>query len=180
MGNETAPEIAATPKSKVHWWKNLLRKKERPVDTQSRLDTNETELVGGFYIIPFWKIWVLTFVVAICLTLTGVWQLLLVAGFLGGFFPKGYKLKHGLRVGFLGGLAAWLFLFGFYALTTEMPVFLDRLVVDIIGLDRLAIPILFLFCSTFGGIFCGLGGMNGVLVSRLAQIYKKSRASTKR
>ena len=141
------------------------------------IEPQETELVGGFISLRFWQIWVLTFGIAVGLTLTGIWQLLLVAGFLGGFLPKSLKVKRGLLIGFLGGLFAWMLLFGIYALTTEMPVFLERLLVDIIGLDRFMIPLLFLICSTFGGLFCGLGGMNGVLVSRLVQLYRKARST---
>ncbi len=147
--------------------------------SRSGPDTTRTELVGGFYSMPLWKTWVITFGTAVGLTLTGVWQLLLVAGFFGGFLPKGLKVKRGLLIGFMGGLVAWMFLFGLYSLTTEMPVFLDRLLVDIIGLDRFMIPLLFLICSTFGGLFCGLGGMNGVLISRLVQVYRKSRSSVR-
>lgn len=168
MEIKNAPEAGETPEQK-----------SPAVESSSVLDAKETELVGGFYSIPFWKIWVITFGTAVGLTLIGVWQLLLVAGFLGGFLPKGLKVKRGLLIGFMGGLAAWMFLFGFYALTTEMPVFLERLLVDIIGLDRFMIPVLFLICSTFGGIFCGLGGMNGVLISRLVQVYRKSHSSVR-
>jgi hypothetical protein len=148
-------------------------------DTRQRSlpEPTTTELVGGFYPLNHWHAIALTFGIAVCLTLTGVWQLLLVAGFLGGFLPKGLKMKRGLLIGFVGGLSAWMLLFGIYMLTTEMPVFLERLLIDIIGLDRLMIPVLFLICSTFGGLFCGLGAINGVLVSRLVQLYRKSRTA---
>ncbi len=156
---------------------NAPGRKASEVDPRSLPEPTEMELMGGFYSLNHWHAIVLTFGVAVGLTLTGVWQLLLVAGFLGGFLPKNIKMKRGLLIGFVGGLAAWMLLFGFYFLTTEMPLFLERFLVDIIGLDRLMIPLLFLVCSTFGGLFCGLGAINGVLVSRLVQLYRKSRAA---
>ncbi len=169
MEIKNAPEVGKTPELKAPEAESC----ELP-------DAKETELVGGFYSWPFWQVWVLTFGVAVGLTLTGVWQLLLVAGFLGGSLPKSLKVSRGLLIGFVGGLTAWMLLFGIYALTTEMPVFLERLLVDIIGLDRFMIPLLFLVCSTFGGLFCGLGAMNGVLISRLVQLYRKSHSSPRK
>lgn len=108
---------------------------------------------------------VIIFITALTLTLTGIWQLILVAGFLGGLFTK--KAKEGVKIGFLGVFCAWLLLFILYSVSLGVVKFFDYWLLDVMGLP---INISFLFmilASFFGGCFGGLGCLNGVYVNRL-------------
>jgi len=135
---------------------------------QEKIKVNaEIELNGGFYELDFLKSCLITAGIGILLTLTGVWQLVLIAGFVGGFIPKRLKGGRGFLIGFVGILIAWLILFGIYAITTDMVDFFQRFLVEIVGLPLGVIFLAFLGCSIVGGFVGGLGGLNGVFVSRI-------------
>lgn len=118
---------------------------------------------------------VLTLFAAILFTITGVWQLIVLAGFLGGFFTK--HAKMGALVGFMGAFLGWMILFAYYALTTEMLYFFEFWLVETMGFTIEWLYLLWFFSSVCGGIIGGLGGINGVLISRMF-IEKLSHSRT--
>ena len=125
------------------------------------------ELDGGFYELDFLKSCLITAGIGIVLTLTGIWQLVLIAGFVGGFLPKKLKGGRGFLIGFVGIVIAWMILFGIYAITTDMIDFFQRFLVEIIGFPLGVSFFALLGCSIVGGMVGGFGGLNGVFVSRI-------------
>ncbi len=136
-------------------------------------DNASSKLEGGFYEFPGWAVVLGTMGLAILVTLTGIWQLLLLVGFLAGALPRDQKASRGFLFGFLGGLCAWVILFGIYLVSTEMGAFVERVFVEVAGLHRAVLPLVFLACAAFGGVITGLGGLNGVFGSRLIQWYRQ-------
>lgn len=107
----------------------------------------------------------LTIITAILLTLTGMWQFVIVAGFLAGFFTN--RGKQAVYIGFIAVFIGWMCLFMVNALTTQMLTFFDYWLVQTMGADLNWSLILMILSSLAGGIFGGLGGINGVLISRI-------------
>ncbi len=137
----------------------ILKEKEK--NPASEL---EKELRSVFSL-KFSNIIVIVIVSAILFTITGIWQLIVVAGFLGGFFTR--KGKKGFLVGFMGVFLGWMALFLYYALTTEMLYFFQFWMVETLGITIEWLYLLMMICSAFGGLIGGLGGLNGALVSNI-------------
>lgn len=118
---------------------------------------------------------ILTIFTVVLFTITGIWQLIVLAGFIGGFFTK--RAKMGALVGFMGAFIGWMILFTYYALTTEMLYFFEFWLVETMGFTVEWLSLLWIFSSFFGGIVGGLGGINGVFISRiLIEKISSSRA----
>jgi len=108
---------------------------------------------------------IITCLTAILLTLTGVWQLIVVAGLLGGLFTK--RAKKGVQIGFLGVFSAWLILFILYSVSLRTVYFFDYWLLEIMGLPVNFSFLFMVIASLIGGCFGGLGGLNGVYINHL-------------
>ncbi len=139
-------------------------------DTVSKEKINEIpnkleQELRSVFSLKFSRIILIVIVSAILFTITGIWQLIVVAGFLGGFFTS--NGKKGFLAGFLGVFFGWMALFLFYALTTEMLYFFQFWMVETLGITIEWLYILMMICSAFGGLIGGLGGLNGAIVSNI-------------
>ncbi|GAB4325682.1 MAG: hypothetical protein Kow0069_31830 [Promethearchaeota archaeon] len=102
------------------------------------------------------------------LVLTGVWQLVLVAGFLAGFFgPRDWSARRSFAAGLLGGWLGWATSFAGLAVGSDLVGFFEAALVGLSGLPRWLGLLSVLASATFGGVACGLGSLNGTLVGRV-------------
>lgn len=121
------------------------------------------------YIAAF-SVWICT----VLFTITGVWQLIIIAGFIGGFFCK--RAKLGALIGAIGVFIGWMSLFIYYVLTTEVLIFFQFWIEDTMGYPLELVYLLMFVSSLFGGFFGGLGGINGVyireiLLTKIVRMY---------
>ena len=101
----------------------------------------------------------------IIFTITGIWQLIIISGFIGGFFCK--RAKLGIAIGFIGAFLGWVTLFIYYVLTTEMLYFFEFWIETTMGYPKELAYLLMLISSLFGGFIGALGGLNGVRIKYL-------------
>ncbi len=118
---------------------------------------------------------ILVIILTILFTLTGIWQLVIISGFFGGFLSK--RAKHGGLIGFIGVFFGWMILFIYYALTTEMIRFFEFWINQTMGLNTELLYLIMIVCSLAGGFFGGLGGINGAFIS---QIFIENLGKSKR
>lgn len=105
----------------------------------------------------------------ILFTITGIWQLVVLAGFLGGFFT--IKSKNAFVIGFIGAFLGWMGLFVYYALTTDLLTFFDFWLEQTMGIPLNFVYLIMFFSSIMGGVIGALGALNGLFISRI--LFKK-------
>ena len=117
----------------------------------------------------------LTLLTGLSFTMKGLWQLVVIAGLLGGFFIK--RGREALKVGFVGIFSAWMILFIGQALFAETLSFFTFWMVETMGLPIELILLGMALSSLIGGCFGALGALNGVYLGRI--VIDKVRSPNK-
>ena len=143
------------------------------IENKSKGNLKLTEQQKELFIIKSYEAIIITYISTLLFTITGIWQLIVISGFLGGFFCQ--RARKGLIVGFLGVYLAWMSLFFVYALTTEMISFFQFWLVETMGYSLIILYIIMLLSSFMGGIIGALGGINGTFVKQFLLKHFLSR-----
>ena len=70
------------------------------LEKNSRDKVNVNKQQKELFIIKPYEAMIITYLSTILFTITGIWQLIVISGFLGGFFCQ--RARMGLIIGFLG------------------------------------------------------------------------------
>ncbi|TFF97105.1 MAG: hypothetical protein EU547_05230 [Promethearchaeota archaeon] len=143
------------------------------LEKNSRDKVNVNKQQKELFIIKPYEAMIITYLSTILFTITGIWQLIVISGFLGGFFCQ--RARMGLIIGFLGVFLAWISLFLFYSLTTEMIFFFQFWLVETMGYSLEILYIIMLVSSFMGGIIGALGGINGTFIKQILLKHVLSR-----
>lgn len=106
----------------------------------------------------------LTAILALLLTLTGLWQLIFAAGFLAGILLK--RTRMAFVTAFFGGALAWLLplLLGTFFVPVEAAA---SLLLDVLGLPASLLFLPFLLAALVGGVVTGLGALLGAALVKI-------------
>ncbi len=108
-----------------------------------------------------------SFILALLFVYTTIWQLSIVAGFIGGLFYK--RMKHGAIAGLVGVGTAWLIFVVIDVLSTNVNSLLDQIGSIILGVSGLG-WIFILIVILLGFIF---GVLSGSIGSAVRMLLKK-------
>lgn len=132
----------------------------------------EEELKNQFTVKSFANI-IIVFCATILFTLTGIWQLVVLAGFIGGFFTS--RFQRAFLIGFIGVFLGWMALFIYYTMTTELLLFFTFWFEETMGFPLGVVYLWMTFSSLLGGVVGALGALNGLFVSRIILKYVSSK-----
>lgn len=119
---------------------------------------------------PWYTILPLTAILAFLLTLTGVWQLVFLAGIAGGFLLK--DARQSLLLGLAAGGLAWgvpLAVASYLYPLGEAA----SLLVQILGLSGTELALPYLMTLLIGGLTTGLGAALGAYLSALLRVARE-------
>ncbi|MEE9410023.1 MAG: hypothetical protein V3V41_03775 [Candidatus Heimdallarchaeota archaeon] len=108
-----------------------------------------------------------SFILALLFVYTTIWQLSIVAGFIGGLFYK--RMKYGAIAGLVGVGTAWLIFVVIDVLSTNVNSLLDQIGSIILGVSGLG-WIFILIVILLGFIF---GVLSGSIGSAVRMLLKK-------
>lgn len=115
---------------------------------------------------PWYTVLPLTGILAYLLTLTGIWQLILAAGVLGGLLLK--RAGRAFLVGFVAGALAWGIPLGLSALVYPLGR-ASELLVGILGLSASLSFLPAVLALLIAGLTTALGALLGAYAYRLAR-----------
>lgn len=98
----------------------------------SNIVSKTTKLIDNFQ--PYFS-WIVTFSIAFCLAFLPIWQLTILAGFIGGLFHN--YMKKGALTGAIGTSVAWIIFSIIQILNSNVEVFFNQLSGIIIGQTNL-------------------------------------------
>jgi hypothetical protein len=117
----------------------------------------------------------ITIPVAVLLQFSGYWQLMILAGMLGGVFVK--RHIHAFIAGFLGVAVAWSFLFVVLVAISQAYVVGEvfATLIGMAGFGRFIVSISILI----GGLLGGTGALVGYSIKDLVMEYRIQDSKTK-